>query len=79
MNDSYLVIASDGVFEGLTPQNVCDLLGEGSDVPSKTFPCLPSYSLADCIVNTALRKGSTDNLSAIVVPLKLLAVFQESL
>ncbi|KAM7521632.1 hypothetical protein LguiA_011534 [Lonicera macranthoides] len=71
-NDSYLVAASDGVFEKLSPQDVCDLLweihtyGAVSSEPSS----LCSYSLADCIVNTAFQKGSMDNLAAVVVPFR---------
>ncbi|KAK9069007.1 hypothetical protein SSX86_013123 [Deinandra increscens subsp. villosa] len=72
-NDRYLVVASDGVFESLTPENVCQLI-QDEDIPENgtpydRFPFLPSFSLAYCIVKTALQRGSTDNLSAIVVPL----------
>ncbi|XP_076935198.1 putative protein phosphatase 2C 51 [Bidens hawaiensis] len=71
--DKYLVVASDGVFESLTPENVCQLI-EDEDTQENVssydrFPFLPSFSLANCIVKTALERGSTDNLSAIVVPL----------
>ncbi|XP_074349991.1 uncharacterized protein LOC141689547 isoform X2 [Apium graveolens] len=72
VNDSYLVAASDGVFEKLSPQEVCDLLWElhnhGSMRSEVSSSC--SYSLADCIVSTAFEKGSTDNMAAIVVPFK---------
>uniref|UniRef100_A0A5B7ATR6 PPM-type phosphatase domain-containing protein n=1 Tax=Davidia involucrata TaxID=16924 RepID=A0A5B7ATR6_DAVIN len=65
-NDSYLVIASDGVFESLTPGDVCDLLWDANiqenDISKNSSSCY--------IVNTAFKKGSMDNLSAIVVPLK---------
>lgn len=71
-NDSYLVAASDGVFEKLSPQEVCDLLWElhnhGSMRSEVSSSC--SYSLADCIVSTAFEKGSTDNMAAIVVPFR---------
>ncbi|CAH1417716.1 unnamed protein product [Lactuca virosa] len=71
--DGYLVIASDGVFESLTPQSVCQLIGDAkvqeNGTPYDKFPFLPSLSLAYCVVKTALQRGSTDNLSAIVVPL----------
>lgn len=71
-NDSYLVAASDGVFEKLSPQEVCDLLWElhnhGATRLEVSSSC--SYSLADCIVSTAYEKGSTDNMAAIVVPFR---------
>ena len=70
-NDSYLVAASDGIFEKLSLQDVCDLLWEvqshGTLQSELSTSCL--YSLADCIVNTAFEKGSLDNMAAIVVPL----------
>lgn len=70
-NDSYLVAASDGVFEKLSLQDVCDLLwevdGHGPSRLQLSSSC--SYSLADCIVNTAFEKGSMDNVAAVVVPL----------
>lgn len=72
-NDSYLVAASDGVLEKLTPQDVCDLFWElHTDAPLelvKSSSC--SYSLADCIVDTALERGSMDNVAAVVVPFGL--------
>ncbi|KAL1825969.1 hypothetical protein DCAR_0314168 [Daucus carota subsp. sativus] len=71
-NDTYLVAASDGVFEKLSPQEVCDLLWElhnQGPMRSEVSPACP-YSLADCIVSTAFDKGSTDNMAAIVVPFR---------
>ncbi|XP_042014678.1 probable protein phosphatase 2C 51 isoform X2 [Salvia splendens] len=54
--NSYLVVASDGVFETLTPKDVCRLLhNEGSS------------SLPERIIRRALETGSMDNLSAIVI------------
>ncbi|XVE77828.1 hypothetical protein DITRI_Ditri13aG0093700 [Diplodiscus trichospermus] len=71
-NDSYLVVGSDGVFEKMSLQDVCDLLWEvknhatvGSRLSSSC-----SLSLADCLVNTAFEKGSMDNMAAVVVPLE---------
>ncbi|XP_073223698.1 uncharacterized protein [Cicer arietinum] len=71
-NDSYLVAASDGVFEKLSVQDVCDMLWEVpcfSDMRSKCTSS-SSNSLADFIINTALKKGSMDNMAAVVVPLE---------
>ncbi|XP_075640713.1 putative protein phosphatase 2C 51 [Castanea sativa] len=60
-NDRFLVVSSDGIFESMTPQDVCDLIHDSSS-------CSPLSSLAECIVNSAFEKGSVDNLSVIVVP-----------
>lgn len=66
--DIYLVVSSDGIFETLTPQNVCDLLhNEASEASSE---CSLSSSLADCIIQTAFKRGSMDNLSVILIPWK---------
>ncbi|XP_054801635.1 uncharacterized protein LOC129305686 isoform X2 [Prosopis cineraria] len=71
-NDSYLVAASDGVFEKMSLQDVCDMLWEVHSYsnPISEFSPSCSYSLADCVVNTALKKGSMDNVAAVVVPLE---------
>ncbi|KZV22526.1 hypothetical protein F511_09048 [Dorcoceras hygrometricum] len=65
-NDSYVIAASDGVFEKLSPQDICDILWE--PLSQVTVPREPvsscSISLADCIVNTAFERGSADNLAA---------------
>ncbi|XP_020233845.1 uncharacterized protein LOC109813954 isoform X2 [Cajanus cajan] len=71
-NDSYLVVASDGVFEKMSVQDVCDLLWEVHRFSNMRSECTPSssYSLADLIVNTAFKKGSMDNVAAVVIPLE---------
>lgn len=71
-NDSYLVVSSDGIFEKLKVQDVCDRLGEVNNQTSygAGLPSYCSVSLADCLVNTAFAKGSMDNMAAVVVPLK---------
>ncbi|BBH10266.1 Protein phosphatase 2C family protein [Prunus dulcis] len=80
VNDTYLVAASDGVFEKLNVQDVCDLLWEvrSYDSGRSDLSSSCSYSLADCIVNTAFEKGSMDNVAAVVVPL-VSTGFSESL
>lgn len=72
--------ASDGVFEKLNVQDVCDLLWEvrSYDTGRSELSSSCSYSLADCIVNTAFEKGSMDNVAAVVVPL-VSTGFSESL
>ncbi|XP_042018406.1 probable protein phosphatase 2C 51 [Salvia splendens] len=54
--NSYLVVASDGVFETLTPKDVCRLLHSKG-----------SSSLPERIIRHAFETGSMDNLSAIVI------------
>ncbi|CAK9143756.1 unnamed protein product [Ilex paraguariensis] len=82
-SDIYLVIASDGIFESLTPQDVCSILGnartQGNEMAKNSSSCSASSSLADCVVSAALTEGSTDNLSAIVVPLRPAGSSQEYL
>lgn len=72
-NDSYLVATSDGVFEKMDAQDVCDLFWELHTHSALELQYNPScsYSLADCIVDTALERGSMDNVAAVVVPLGL--------
>ncbi|XP_049408707.1 probable protein phosphatase 2C 51 [Solanum stenotomum] len=70
--DWYVVIGSDGIFERMSPQDVCDILHDGHDKENKTSidsSSCPS-SLADCIVHNAFSKGSGDNLSVIVILLR---------
>ncbi|KAJ4848091.1 hypothetical protein Tsubulata_047021 [Turnera subulata] len=77
-NDRYLVVSSDGIFESLTKRNVADLIvqrnlhvqGDQRSKLSSSSSCSSSSSLAECIVNVAYEKGSHDNLSVIVVPLR---------
>ncbi|XP_062085386.1 uncharacterized protein LOC133791475 [Humulus lupulus] len=73
-NDSYLVAASDGLFEKLSLQDVCDLIWEvrNHDHRRSELSTSCSYSLADCIVNNAFEKGSMDNVATVVVPLERL-------
>jgi len=81
INDSYLVAASDGVFEGLGLQDVCDLLWEvENEEPStsQVSSACSSFSLADCIINTAFDRGSVDNMAAAVVPLRLMGFYETS-
>ncbi|KAG9134021.1 hypothetical protein Leryth_004709 [Lithospermum erythrorhizon] len=79
--ERHLVIASDGIFESMTLQHVCDLMASADilgKMASKTmYSCSSSSSLPDCIVNTAFRRGSTDNLSAIVILLRLDSLSQQ--
>lgn len=71
-NDSYLIVSSDGVFERLSLQDVCDLLWEvhTQGTVGSRFSSSCSHSLADCVVNTAFERGSMDNVAAVVIPLE---------
>ncbi|XP_055831113.1 probable protein phosphatase 2C 51 [Solanum dulcamara] len=60
--DEYLVVASDGILESLSPQKVCDFLCEAEDHSDLTL-------LAQQIVQKAFLEGSKDNLSVVLVPL----------
>ncbi|MCD7461473.1 hypothetical protein HAX54_046190 [Datura stramonium] len=60
--DEFLVVSSDGIFERLTPQEVCDFLNEVED---HSDPSL----LAQQLIQKAYLEGSYDNLSVVLVPL----------
>ena len=60
--DEFLVVASDGISERLTPQEVCDFL---NDVEDHSDPSL----LAQQLIQKAFLEGSSDNLSVVLVPL----------
>ncbi|XP_050236552.1 uncharacterized protein LOC126686518 isoform X2 [Mercurialis annua] len=70
-NDTYLVVASDGLFEKLSLQNVCDILWDVSShgIMRSELSSSCSLSLAECLVNTAFEKGSLDNVATVIVPL----------
>ncbi|KAL6841604.1 hypothetical protein ACP4OV_028543 [Aristida adscensionis] len=70
-NDTFLIASSDGILEKMTMQDVCDLM---LHVKLHVNRELGSYSstqqnLADYVVHLALKKGTTDNVAAVVVPL----------
>ncbi|RLM69785.1 hypothetical protein C2845_PM17G12240 [Panicum miliaceum] len=70
-NDTFLVASSDGIFEKMTMQDVCDLmlnakLHVNQDLGSSA---ITQHNLADYVVRVALQKGTRDNVAAVVVPL----------
>uniref|UniRef100_A0A0E0RA86 protein-serine/threonine phosphatase n=1 Tax=Oryza rufipogon TaxID=4529 RepID=A0A0E0RA86_ORYRU len=70
-NDTFLIASSDGVFEKMTMQDVCDLmlrvkLGVNQELGSFA---VTQRNLADYVVDLALEKGTTDNVAAVIVPL----------
>ncbi|CAI0434073.1 unnamed protein product, partial [Linum tenue] len=70
-SDNYLVVASDGVFEKLGFQDVCDILWDSKNCGTRKLGLSSShsYSLAECLVEAAFVEGSMDNIAAVVVPL----------
>lgn len=61
--DEFLVVSSDGIFESLSPQKVCDFLNK---VEHYSDPSI----LAKDLILKAFLEGSTDNLSVVLVPLR---------
>ncbi|RWW11482.1 hypothetical protein BHE74_00031693 [Ensete ventricosum] len=79
-NDSYLIAASDGVFEKLTMQEVCDLLWYEelkANVKAEYIHGVTD-TLADLLVNTAFERGTMDNMAIVVIPLKSSGTFVEN-
>ncbi|CAA0828071.1 Protein phosphatase 2C family protein [Striga hermonthica] len=62
--NSFLIVTSDGVFETLAPENVCEIVHAIFESSSED---ITKSSLAEHIIRSAFRSGSTDNLSAIVI------------
>ncbi|KAJ1276050.1 hypothetical protein BS78_05G184500 [Paspalum vaginatum] len=70
-NDSFLIASSDGIFEKMTMQDVCDLMLHAKFHVKQDFgsSSITQHNLADYVVHAALQKGTTDNVAAVVVPL----------
>ncbi|XP_062197155.1 uncharacterized protein LOC133900076 isoform X2 [Phragmites australis] len=70
-NDSFLIASSDGIFEKMTMQDVCDLMLHVKLRANRELGSFDStqQNLADYVVHLALQKGTTDNVAAVVVPL----------
>ena len=56
-NELYCVIASDGIWDDLTPNDIYEICKSSKNVDS----------IVDRIITTALERGSEDNISCIVV------------
>lgn len=71
INDSYLVVASDGIFEKMNTQDICNLLLEAQRQINHSMEYLPAnvHALALAIVDAAFDRGSMDNLAAVVLAL----------
>ncbi|CAD6256465.1 unnamed protein product [Miscanthus lutarioriparius] len=70
-NDTFLIASSDGVFEKMTMQDVCDLMLHAKFRVKHDFgySAMTQHNLADYLVHVALQKGTTDNVAAVIVPL----------
>jgi hypothetical protein len=69
---SYLVLSSDGVFERMELQDVCNLFHASAFLGlEKRGEKLDLQLLADTIVESALTSGSFDNLAVLIYPLEL--------
>jgi len=70
-NDSFLIVSSDGIFEKMTMQDVCDLMLHAKFHVQHNFgsSAITQHNLADYVVHVALQKGTTDNVAAVIVPL----------
>ena len=60
-DDTFLIVACDGLWDVIEDQAACDFLLENST--------LPSSELATLLGRNALQSGTTDNLSIIVIRL----------
>jgi len=62
-NDSFLIIACDGLWDIVSDQEACDFVNKAEN---KDKPC---QKLAIDLLHTAIRGGSTDNITVIVIRL----------
>ncbi|KAH6555972.1 hypothetical protein KP509_1Z213100 [Ceratopteris richardii] len=73
-DNSFLIVASDGIFEQMNPQDVCNLLQDHYEqLPGTNHHfagvMIDYNALADTIVQAAYASGSFDNLAAVLYPL----------
>lgn len=61
-DEYYMVLACDGVWDELSNEQVLNIINKNKSKTEK--------QLADKIVNTALQKGSSDNVTAMVIKVK---------
>ncbi|XP_059640005.1 probable protein phosphatase 2C 6 isoform X2 [Cornus florida] len=80
-DDECLILASDGLWDVMTNEEVCDIARKrillwhkknGVTLPSKRGEGIDpaAQAAAECLSNRALQKGSKDNITVIVVDLK---------
>lgn len=80
-DDECLILASDGLWDVMTNEEVCDLARKrillwhkknGVTVPLERGQGIDpaAQAAAECLSNRALQKGSKDNITVIVVDLK---------
>lgn len=80
--DECLILASDGLWDVMTNEEVCDVARKrilvwhkkhGNTLPAKSGgdgADLAAQAAAECLSRLALKKGSKDNITVIVIDLK---------
>ncbi|GAA0140144.1 protein phosphatase [Lithospermum erythrorhizon] len=79
--DECIILASDGLWDVMTNEEVCDLARKkillwhkknGTTLPTERGEGIDpaAQAAAECLSNRALQKGSKDNITVIVVDLK---------
>ena len=61
LDDDFLILACDGVWDVLTYQHATELVGTSRDDGCSPEEC------ARTLVQTALNKGSKDNITAVII------------
>ena len=67
--DEFLVLACDGVWDVMSPEEVCDYIYLNIRKPSSDLKCL-----ANEMVDLCLGKRSMDNITIIIIDLRPLTV-----
>lgn len=60
-HEEFLVLGSDGLFDGLTNERCATLLAEGAGHGASV------QALAESLTDEALKRGSTDNITSLVL------------
>lgn len=79
--DECLILASDGLWDVMTNEEVCDMARKrillwhkknGTTLPLERGEMIDpaAQAAAECLSNRALQKGSKDNITVIVIDLK---------
>ena len=76
-NDSYLVVALDGIFERVNMQDIYSLLLKAWRKNNQSIEYLPTnvHALALAMVNVSFDRGSMDNLIIVVLDLNFTTHF----
>jgi serine/threonine protein phosphatase PrpC len=66
--DSFLILASDGLWDSLTYQEATDLVLEVTE--SVNNEVITAQKVSELLANAAIKKSHSDNVTVIVVKLK---------